>query len=156
MISGCAAAVMPHAQTLLRVLKKWLCRCRQASLADTDAHSAEMGVLRLSDLTREQPALRPSQWLAMGITVMTVLAWALWKPLQLEVCMFLPFHAVTAFPSVIFWQRQWPLHGSCVFKRRKACGLDWSVSQFLHMPARSRRLRLEYSCFDYISTWCDC
>ena len=61
-----------------------------------------MGVLRLSDLTRDQPALKPSQWLTLIITVSTVVAWALWKPLQLEP-LFGSMGLVGLLPVVLFF-----------------------------------------------------
>lgn len=41
-------------------------------------------VLQISDLTREHPRLNPTQMVALGVTTGTVLAWAMWKPLNLE------------------------------------------------------------------------
>ncbi len=48
--------------------------------------------LQISELTREQPRMSRDQMLALSVTSSTVVAWAFWKPLGLEIyfgCSFL-------------------------------------------------------------------
>ena len=42
-------------------------------------------MLQISELTREQPRMSRDQILALSVTSSTVVAWAFWKPLGLEI-----------------------------------------------------------------------
>jgi len=80
----------------------------------------QMHVLRLTDLTRDQPALKGSQILALTITVTTVLAWALWKPLQLEP-LFGSMGIVGLLPVILFFST------GLLDREDFEKGLNWTV-----------------------------
>mmetsp|Transcript_51195 Transcript_51195/g.124117 ORF Transcript_51195/g.124117 Transcript_51195/m.124117 type:complete len:557 (-) Transcript_51195:62-1732(-) len=80
----------------------------------------QMHVLRLTDLTRDQPSLKGSQIMALSITVGTVVAWALWKPLQLEP-LFGSMGVVGLVPVILFFST------GLLEREDFEKGLNWTV-----------------------------
>ncbi|EKX47116.1 hypothetical protein GUITHDRAFT_86445 [Guillardia theta CCMP2712] len=80
----------------------------------------QLRTLQISELTREQPRMNPSQVLALGVTTCTVVAWAFWKPLDLEP-IFGSMGLLGIIPIAIFFS------SGLLDRNDFHNGLNWSV-----------------------------